>query len=347
MVIRLLRGSKLIRASRSSRDRAGAYGRGAREGAPDARQVADRWHLLRNCSDTLLDAIEKQYRLVRDVGRSLAYTKQSKMIPFDERTPTPGITKAALEQQRESRQRRKAMFDRAVDLRAKGWTVSAIAREAGVDRKTIRQWLVSKHPGLWQRSSLHPADAFDAYVRGRWDEGCRNATQLFREVGEMGYDGDARSFRRWVKIRLRDGIAATPGGSRKIRLDWKPPSPRRAMRLLVSPADTVAPMDRQFVETLRAASLAIAHATDLAQRFHVMLVGRDIEALDPWLAEAAASSLASFARGVSRDVDAVRAALTLPWSTGPVEGKINKLKLIKRSMYGRAGLDLLRARVMA
>ena len=184
-------------------------------------------------------------------------------------------------------------------------------------------------------------------IRRPLDEGCRNATQLFREVGETGYDGDARSFGRWVKIRLPDGIAATPGRSRKIRWDWKPPSPRRAMCLLVSPADTVAPMDRQFVETLRAASPAIAHAADLAQRFHVMLVGRNIEALDPWLAEAAASSLASFARGVSRDVAAVRAALTLPWSTGPVEGKINKLKFIKRSMYGRAGLDLLRARVMA
>jgi transposase len=104
---------------------------------------------------------------------------------------------------------------------------------------------------------------------------------------------------------------------------------------------------RRCVETLRTASPSIANATDFAQRFHVMLVGRDIEALDPWLAEAAASSLALFARRVSRDVDAVRAALTLPGSAGLVEGKINKLKLIKCSMYGRAGLDLLRARVMA
>lgn len=87
------------------------------------------------------------------------------------------------------------MFDRAVGLRAKGWTASAIALEAGVNRKTICEWLVSKRPGLWQRSSLHPADEFDAYVRGRWDEGSRNATQLFREVGEMGYD--------WRCARLR------------------------------------------------------------------------------------------------------------------------------------------------
>jgi transposase len=107
------------------------------------------------------------------------------------------------------------------------------------------------------------------------------------------------------------------------------------------------PLDRQFVGTLRTVCPAIADAADLAQRFQALLVGRDINALDPWLAEAARSNLAPFARGLLRDIDAVRAALTLPWSTGPVEGKINKLKLIKRSMYGRAGLDLVRARIMA
>lgn len=78
-----------------------------------------------------------------------------------------------------------------------------------------------------------------------------------------------------------------------------------------------------------------------------MLVGREAIELDPWPVKALGSAIGSFARGLPRDIDAVGAALTLPWSTGPVEGKINKLKLIKRSMYGRAGLDLLRARIMA
>ena len=330
-----------------ARDRAGAYARGAREGAPEARQVADRWHILRNCSDTLLNVVEKQYRLVREIGRSLAYVEPGEITPLDERIGTPGMTKAALKRQQDSRQRRKAMFDRVADFRAKGWNVSSIARETGLDRKTIRQWLVAKQPGLWEKPSRHHADAFDAYVRQRWNEGCRNATQLFREVSEMGYHGDAHGFRHWVRIRLRDGVAASSGACRKVRLDWKPPSPRQALRLLVSSIDTMPPLDRQFVASLRSACPEVATAADLAQRFHALLVGRDIDALDPWLAEAATGSLAPFARGLLRDIDAVRAALTLPWSTGPVEGKINKLKLIKRSMYGRAGLDLLRARIMA
>lgn len=161
-----------------ARDRAGAYARGAREGAPQARQVADRWHMLRNCSDTLLNVIEKRYRLVREVGRSLACAIPSKMIPLDQRVPTPGMTKVALDQKKQSRQRRQAMFDRVVDLHAKGWNVSAIAREVGLDRKSIYQWLVSRHPGLWQRPSRNPVDAFDTYIRRRWDEGCRNDTTV-------------------------------------------------------------------------------------------------------------------------------------------------------------------------
>ena len=102
-----------------------------------------------------------------------------------------------------------------------------------------------------------------------------------------------------------------------------------------------------FIDALRAASPAIAQAADLGREFHDLLVERKADVLDGWLASALESPIASFARGLMRDLDAVRAAVDLPWSTGPVEGKINKLKLIKRSMYGRAGLDLLRARVMA
>lgn len=330
-----------------ARDRAGAYARGARQGAPGARQVADRWHMLRNCSDTLLDAVDKRHRLVREIGRSLAGPKTRTAAPLNGRPPTPGMSRAALEHQRQSRARRTAMFDRVVDLRDKGWSVSAIAREADLDRKTVSQWLVKKHPGLWRRSSRHPADAFADYLRRRWDEGCRNATQLYREVGELGYHGAARGFRRWVKIRLREDAMVPPSAPRAPRSRWRPPSPRQATRLLTTAADMLQSDERKFVKNLRAACPAIASAADLARRFHVLLTSRDADALDPWLDDALNSAIASFARGLKRDIDAVRAALTLPWSTGPVEGKINKLKLIKRSMYGRAGLDLLRARLMA
>lgn len=327
-----------------ARDRAGSYAKGAREGAPFARQVADRWHMLRNCSDALLAAVEKRYRLVREVGRSLA----SEVAPIGplERPATVGMSNAALDHQRRSRTRRQMTFDTVVGLRDKGWSISAIAHETGRDRKTIRQWLIEKRPGTWERASRHPANAFEGYLRSRWDEGCRNATQLYREVCGRGYHGEVRSFRRWIKIRLRDGppqpAAPTVPPSR-----WKPPSTRQTARLLTTSRETLRQNDVRFVDALRAASPALAETADLARQFHDLLVGRKAAELDPWLAQALRSSIASFARGLQRDIDAVHAALTLPWSTGPVEGKINKLKLIKRSMYGRAGLDLLRARIMA
>ncbi|GGC01098.1 hypothetical protein GCM10011494_19590 [Novosphingobium endophyticum] len=163
---------------------------------------------------------------------------------------------------------------------------------------------------------------------------------------ERGYHGEARSFRRWVKARLRDGLsqAAAPLA---VHPSWKSPSSRQAVRLLATPSETLRKDDARFVEAVRAASPLIAEAADLARRFHDILVGREATELDRWLDQALGSAIASFARGLRRDIDAVRAALTLPWSTGPVESKINKLKLIKRSMYGRAGLDLLRTRIMA
>lgn len=327
-----------------ARDRAGSYAKGAREGAPLAVQVADRWHMLRNCSDALLAAVEKRYRLVREVGCSLA--NDIALVGPQERPATSGASRATLDRQRQSRSRRDMMFKTVTGLRAKGWSIAAIAHETGRDRKTIRQWLLDKRPGTWERVSRHPANAFETYLRSRWEEGCRNATQLYREVCGLGYAGEVRSFRRWIQTRLRDGMAQPSVPSVECAR-WKPPPSRQTVRLLCAASGTLSKKDALFVDAVRAASPAIAEAADLARQFHEILVERKAAELDPWLARTLASAIASFARGLQRDIDAVRAALTLPWSTGPVEGKINKLKLIKRSMYGRAGIDLLRARIMA
>lgn len=300
--------------------------------------------MLRNCSDALLASVDKRSKLVREVGRSLA----NDVAPSGplERPATIGMSNAARDHQRQSRARRQTLFDTVVEMRDKGWSISAIAYETGRDRKTVRQWLYNKRPGMWDRASRHAANAFEPYLRSRWDEGCRNATQLYREACDRGYQGEARSFRRWIKIRLREGLP--PPVAPSVALPrWKPPSSRQTARLLSTPPEALRADDRRFVDAVRAASPVIAEAADLARRFHDILVERESTELDPWLAQALGSAIGSFARGLMRDIDAVRAALTLPWSTGPVEGKINKLKLIKRSMYGRAGLDLLRERIMA
>ncbi|CAN7671163.1 ISL3 family transposase [Rhizobium sp. LjRoot30] len=331
-----------------ARDRAGAYARGAREGAPKAQQVADRWHLLRNCSDALQNVVERRYRVIRDVGKSLMA-----QLDTDDRMCGQGkngepLHERAVRQHDSRHQRRLALFEEVIRLNSLGWSQLAIKRELGIDLKTIRKWLKDNQPGTWKRTIFteNPADAHGDYVRRRWLEGCRNATRFYRKVSDRGYRESIKTFRQWVKVRLRDDVPAPSLFRASRKSSWRTPSSRHTARLLTAEVDTLSRNDRAFVHAISSASSEVAAAADLARRFQSMICNREIAALGPWLQDATGGPMSSFARGISRDKDAVHAALSMPWSTGPVEGKINKLELIKRSMYGRAGMDLLRSRII-
>ena len=127
----------------------------------------------------------------------------------------------------------------------------------------------------------------------------------------------------------------------------QPPTPRKAARLLRSQPDKLGEDDRRFVTALLELSPPIARAVELAKAFSSMVKEGRADQLDGWIRAAEEGGFKGFAGSLRQDRDAVHAALTLPWSTGPVEGQINRLKAIKRSMYGRAGFDLLRRRVLA
>jgi transposase len=118
-----------------------------------------------------------------------------------------------------------------------------------------------------------------------------------------------------------------------------------ARQLTADPLSLTDP-ERAYVERLADSSPALATVRDLARRFGALIRARDADALAPWLAEATTSELASFAAGLRQDEHAVRAALKLPWSSGQVEGHVTRLKPVKRQGYGRAKLDLLRARLL-
>jgi hypothetical protein len=121
---------------------------------------------------------------------------------------------------------------------------------------------------------------------------------------------------------------------------------RRVARMLAADLSVLAEPDRAYVERLLALSPALATVRDLARRFGAMVRTRSVDALTPWLADAETGDLHGFAAGLRQDEQAVRAALLLPWSSGQVEGQVSRLKLLKRQGYGRAGLDLLRARLI-
>lgn len=177
----------------------------------------------------------------------------------------------------------------------------------------------------------------------RLREGEHNATQLWREIRGLGFAGQAVGARAYIAALE----AKAPSLSARLAAPaWQRPTARRTARLVLC-GDEVAGLDGRFLTKLIDAVPEIGRAVAEARAFADLVRKRDDAGLGPWLERCRDGPLRSLAESLGRDRAAVEAALSLPWSTGPVEGQINRLKLIKRTMYGRAGLDLLRARVLA
>ncbi|WP_247882504.1 ISL3 family transposase [Azospirillum sp. TSA2s] len=339
------------------RDRAGAYADGARQGAPEAKQIADRWHLLRNSSDALRTVLEQHHRALRDAARSAA---QSVKPPTPEEThrpepaTPPDVPRPMRVTERRSQaaqERRDACFAEVARLREQGWSQKAIARTLGLGRKTVRRWLRAGHAPTWRHADRGASilDPYRTYLEQRWQAGCHNAAALWRELKAKGFAGQGGVVRQWATRRRRQDPSAAlkvGGNTPTSRKAAEPPTPRRAVRLLTGDREKHSDEERRFVAALLERSPTIATTVALIGRFARMVKDRVADALDGWLREAEVSALAPFAAGLRRDEDAVRAALSEPWSTGPVEGQVNRFKVIKREMYGRAGFDLLRARVL-
>lgn len=172
----------------------------------------------------------------------------------------------------------------------------------------------------------------------RWQDGQRNATVLYRELRELGFTGGYDIVRRWA-ARRRTGAPVRPPSARI-------PSTRRITRWLTGDPAVLSPEGRAFTEALCQAAPRLSRASEAVRAFARLLCGGDPAGLTPWLEAAADTGLIGFVTGLRQDEAALRAAIVEPWSNGPVEGQVNRLKLIKRSMYGRAGFAMLRQRVL-
>jgi transposase len=332
------------------RDRAGAYADGARQGAPQAIQVADRWHLLRNAGDALRGVLEHHHRQLDEAAQIAAAVtvepaaNDNAPVSKGDDGAEPPVTKAE-RWSRAARQRREARFEQAVHLRAQGMTIRGVARALGVDRKTVRRWLRAGHAPTWRHADHGRSilDSFRHYLEARWTAGYRNGTGLWREIRERGFTGQSGVVRQWAARRRRQD----PAADRVTPVKAQPPTPRKAARLLMSEPAKLSEQDRRFVTALLDRSPPVVQAVALARAFSTMIKEGLAEQLDGWIRAAEGGGFQGFAASLRHDRDAVHAALTMPWSTGPVEGQINRLKVIKRTMYGRAGFDLLRRRVLA
>lgn len=197
-----------------------------------------------------------------------------------------------------------------------------------------------------RRAALDP---YRPYLERRWAAGCRNGMRLWREIRAQGFAHSYSGVARFVAGLRRADTTGQPSATPGQEGTPRPPTARQVARLFLWRPSQRTAEQQAYLARVRQADEAVAAAYTLTQDFATMLRERQGARLDGWLAAALASAvpaLRRFALGLQGDLAAVRAGLTEPWCTGPVEGQITKLKLLKRQGYGRAGFTLLRQRVL-
>ncbi len=341
-----------------SRDRFGAYAEAARTGAPQARQVADRWHLLRNLAEALEEVLLHQRPALR--AAVAAATAVGSPSPEADTAPgplTPTRPRSAQQRQAElSRQRHALRVEQYETIRwlsAAGADVAAIARCLGISRRTVHRYRALTEPPEPKRPHRprrrRVLTPYEPYLLQRWQEGCHTGMRLFREIRAQGFAHGASNVMRFVAQLRRDEAAGQPAGTTARAKAASTPTARHVAMLFLRRPEDLEADEQAYLTRLRDADATVAAAYDLTQFFATMVRERGGDQLDTWLDEAAACAapaLSRFAKGLRADYDAVRAGLTEEWSNGQTEGQVNKLKLIKRQMYGRAKFDLLRQRVL-
>ncbi len=225
-----------------------------------------------------------------------------------------------------------------------------IGEELGLARNTVRRYVRrAPEPRLPTPRPLRESqlDPYEDYLLERWSQGERNAARLYREINARGYPGCATMVRTYVAhLRSTTENGSAPR-SRKERA--KAISPRAHRWLLTRKREDLDQEEQARLEQLLGFSPEVPTVYALLQAFVKMVRERKHEDLRSWMEQAIRSGipeLGSFVAGIERDYDAVHAALRLPWSQGTTEGKVNKLKTLKRVMYGRAGFALLRQRLL-
>lgn len=309
-----------------ARDRGVGYIQAATQGRPEAIQVADRWHLMENASAAFLAMVKQSMRSIRKA--------------FGTGRVDPALLTSAELRQYDGWVRRGEENAAILTLAKAGVSIKEIARRMSRSRLIIRQIVRGGRTDIF-RSRTNSLGPFLEQLDAEWMNGCRNGAELWRRLKTAGFLGSSRVIAEWATRRRRDEDA--PLGASRPRTT---PSARSIARLMTTERSRPSRDGAQMMAIIAEAAPGLLVARDLTARFHQLIQKRKGADLEPWIADAASSVMASFASGIVRDQAAVQAALELPWSNGQTEGQNTKLKLVKRQMYGRAKLDLLRARLL-
>ena len=326
-----------------SRDRSGVYATAAREGAPQARQVADRWHLLKNIGDEPERMMYRHIPLIRLVASELSPKKSPE--------PEPSVPAASLRRperlKQQIRKKRHQRWTEVMALHNKGCSFREISRITGLSRVTVSRWVGS---GTFPEMSTRPPkrgllDPWREWLKEQRESGNYNASRIWREMVARGFTGS--------ETIVRDAVA-------KWRKGWNPPvttavrlpSVSRVSRWLMPWRITRDEENyaSRFISLMCEKEPELKIAQQLALEFYRILKTQNKSQLSSWFTRVHESGSAEFRRvaaGMEADAAAICEAISSHWSNGVVEGHVNRLKMLKRQMYGRAGFELLRQRVMS
>jgi transposase len=319
------------------RDRAGSYALGAREGAPGAQQVADRWHMWDDLGDYVKKTVAAHHGCIKEHYAAL---EQAAADQAPGPQQTAGQATAAHAENRARVVRARQRYEQVQKLKAEGKRIAAITRELRLAPGTVRRYFHAESAGELVAASLagwpSMLDDYKPHLHRRWNEGCTNIQQLHREVKALGFRGSyATVYAYLAPCQGKAAPPAVPG----------PPKVRHITSWIRRHPDNLDAGEQLKLTQVRAACPHLDALRGHVEEFAKMLTGRHGERLDAWITAVRADDLPhlhSFANGLERDHAAVLAGLTLPYSSGAVEGKVCKIKFLKRLMFGRASYDLLR-----
>jgi len=340
------------------RDRGVGYLKGATKGAPQAQQVVDRWHLLKNLGDVIQKTLAQQIDVLRQAGLEVQQHSQQSLLAPPASAQPHGRRKPPRRKPPAPRPRlawQMAMHQQVHELAAEGKTQANIIRILHLHPHTVRKYLrmptfvahyCSPHPS--------PVEPYRAYLEERWQQGEVMIKTLWRELQAQGFTGSYRSV--WTFVRtwsLPAGMTPTSSSSSVApatrRQAATTPTPWKVKWLLLREKEDLKAKDAAYRQALFRLSPLLSSLSALGQDFVGLIRERKSEALHSWLERAKAcpyEEVRRFAQGLEKELSAVQAAFSEPWSTRQVEGQITRLKYLKRQMYGRAHIDLLRLRVL-
>lgn len=323
-----------------SRDRAGEYATGARKGAPKAVQVADRFHVHKNLAEAVERIFHRHQKALQQVVVSFS---PSSSTPLSAPIPRPERQKS----QERTRNKRVQRYAAVRALYLRGVTLSEIARRFHMGRMTVQKFAYAEtYPETAVfRARARMLQPYEAYLQERWQQGCRNASRLHREIIERGYMGKRKQVARFVaylRQQLKEGIVdakARPQGL----------TPRQAVSLLMRHPENLTEEHQHALIEMRHLHPEIERVMEVVESFVAMLRSLQGQHLEEWMEKALQTDIReihNFVEKLRQDQAAVQAGLTMQWNNRVVEGHVNRLKCIKRMMYGRAKFDLLRQRVL-